>query len=1430
MKHFPILLCMCGMAYAQIISPAGDDSNGFPINSDDFKYEYEMGYGSEMPTYLELSYSETNNGLIVYRQFDQGIPVFGSKVIDKGSDYFFRILPEKRLWLLPEITAEEKLAGEAAVLSIVAAELNTTDFQYELVIMPYRHPRLIWRVTVPSLLKEDRLYIDAKSFKLLVREQAKVIPIHIQPADAGREDTSPTSSSGGGEDDGTPPVMLRGPDLSCPQPQWSIYGTGTGHTGQRCFPAKKTDCCLGLGWYTNTWAFINQLYEIKTYEYPNDWTGPPEEPINKLLNGYLGESVVFMQDFGIEHKSAVDAHALLWQVSEFWKDTSSSPGSSRSFPKNNQKIRAIVKLPPAHFPENYASYSLTDNLFLFNEDTMGTGLPFVSDLDTVAHEYAHALLETFPALSESSALTEGFADAMAVAAEAGLRPGAWNWRMGEHAGLNRDISNPTSSGGIMYRENFFEYNERNDTQHQGGTVLGLAFFLLANGGSHPNNEKWPGPSVAGIGLANASNIFYEAFTNRFTSTSQFSDVRRDCIAEASSAMWKQSVNDAFRAVGVAPSRFLRDDEEQTTQHLDRGKTAYYRFHVSSSFPEGVAFLVFNVTGPGTNEYVARAQTGYFPHAIQSQATATSNQGVVQMPLVAPLTAGDKVYFSIEATEPCDDLNVTINVVTIDFNILMNAVPTLNQSGSTGENLNYQHDNGNNRQLRVVGETRMQVDTSGGTGDADLYLRLNGPASPENYDYRDTGSGNNHQILVVDPQPGTWWVGVYGVTDFSGVTVTAETRNDTDLLPPDWVIASDGNAGGIFIQWDSVADAIGYTLYLAESETGVKYPLNIQGTNTSFNDYSVDPGTIYYYWVTAKSNVFESDFSEFDTGFASPATLPNPPSSVHASNGNYPDHVTISHSWAPNGNNGGNPTFKFYRSNSPGSTKSYLGFSGGSYSDYGVTPGITYYYWVKTQDNHGTSAYSEYDSGYASSGILTPPGNVIASDDLVERVVLTWDAVANASEYAVYYSHSPTGNQYWIDKTDTTSFVFQGYTAVNRTLYYWVKAINGGQYSGFSDYDAGFGMPSALPQAPSWVDASEHISIFIKVDWDTVGQQNANYKVFRSPNEFSAPTLLTETYATPYYDHTAEFGQTYYYRIIAGNVLGESGYSPYDTGSRLTMVLPLPVHSLGASDGEAQGVSIHFAWSGGSQYGNPEFRIYRSETATGQKTYLGSGNRFFDDSGNPDQIYYYWVKVFNEAGSSDYTGPDSGWYGIFNAPPAPTGLTATTHLTDRVDVNWNPSPDADSYYLYRGTTQSNLTWVAEIQQGTSYQDTRNSLINWPNYYSVRAARANLTSGYSSTDVGMRMPTALPPQPSWCTASDDNGNSVRIDYDTTGQENPEYKIFRSTTPTGSGSLIRTTRAPYNFDYTATPGQLYYYWVVATNVLGESSPSPKDSGVRP
>jgi hypothetical protein len=67
-----------------------------------------------------------------------------------------------------------------------------------------------------------------------------------------------------------------------------------------------------------------------------------------------------------------------------------------------------------------------------------------------------------------------------------------------------------------------------------------------------------------------------------------------------------------------------------------------------------------------------------------------------------------------------------------------------------------------------GATELSLSMSGGTGDADLYLRQGTPATLANWDYRPFFAGNTEEIVVEDPDPGMWFVLINAYTSFSGV--------------------------------------------------------------------------------------------------------------------------------------------------------------------------------------------------------------------------------------------------------------------------------------------------------------------------------------------------------------------------------------------------------------------------------------------------------------------------------------------------------------------------------------------------------------------------------------------------------------------------------------------------------------------------------------
>jgi hypothetical protein len=71
-----------------------------------------------------------------------------------------------------------------------------------------------------------------------------------------------------------------------------------------------------------------------------------------------------------------------------------------------------------------------------------------------------------------------------------------------------------------------------------------------------------------------------------------------------------------------------------------------------------------------------------------------------------------------------------------------------------------------------GATNLVVNLSGGTGDADLYLRhLAVPTSGE-WDYRPYRWGNEETVQVASPDSGSWYAMVRGYADFSGLSLTA----------------------------------------------------------------------------------------------------------------------------------------------------------------------------------------------------------------------------------------------------------------------------------------------------------------------------------------------------------------------------------------------------------------------------------------------------------------------------------------------------------------------------------------------------------------------------------------------------------------------------------------------------------------------------------
>ena len=78
------------------------------------------------------------------------------------------------------------------------------------------------------------------------------------------------------------------------------------------------------------------------------------------------------------------------------------------------------------------------------------------------------------------------------------------------------------------------------------------------------------------------------------------------------------------------------------------------------------------------------------------------------------------------------------------------------------------------------QSNLTVAISGGTGDADLYVKYGEVPSLASYDCRPYKWGNNERCSFRHQYAGTWYIMVYAYSNYSGVKLTAGESNGAGI--------------------------------------------------------------------------------------------------------------------------------------------------------------------------------------------------------------------------------------------------------------------------------------------------------------------------------------------------------------------------------------------------------------------------------------------------------------------------------------------------------------------------------------------------------------------------------------------------------------------------------------------------------------------------
>jgi fibronectin type 3 domain-containing protein len=546
--------------------------------------------------------------------------------------------------------------------------------------------------------------------------------------------------------------------------------------------------------------------------------------------------------------------------------------------------------------------------------------------------------------------------------------------------------------------------------------------------------------------------------------------------------------------------------------------------------------------------------------------------------------------------------------------------------------------------------------------------------------------------------------------------------------------------------------------------------------------------------------------------------PSAPQNLQAYSGNRCVNLT----WTVPFSDGGSPvtSYNIYRN---GTLGIYTSVSASQlwYNDTNVTNGVTYTYSV--------SAVNIAGEGQNSTIIALPmtvpsaPLNLQANAGY-GYVNLTWftptdNGGSAITNYIIYRGEVSGGETFLTDIGNITYFNDTSVTG-GVTYFYQVKAVNIVGEGPFSNEASAH--PVSEPSAPTGLTATSGDS-FIWLTWNAPtsdgGFPITNYKIYRGTISNGEILLAVIGNVTYYDDMNVTNGITYYYKVSAFNIIGES---PLSTEINATPgYIPSAPTDLTATAGSNY---VYVTWNApASDGGNPitNYRIYKGTTSDGETFFIDIGNiTYYNDTSVFGGVtYYYKASAINLIGEGPLSNEDNGT--PISAPDTPTNITALSGDT-YVNFTWeSPSNDGGSqisgYNIYRNGIPGIYAYVSANQLW--YNDT--NVINGITYPYYVSAINIVGEGPNSTVSGTPMTVPSAPENlqanvgdshvylTWEIPSDDGGSPI------TG-----YNIYRYET-SGIFAFIPVNQLWYN-DTNAVNGINYTYNISAINIVGEGPTS--------